>query len=157
MTDIEEIYATHFHSLTVELYAFTGDLGLAQDLVQEAFCRAIPRWTKIATYDNPIAWLRRVAFNLATSRWRRAKTAMAFARRQRAEHVARPTPDRVALVAALSTLPAKHRRVVVLHHLADMPVAAIAQMDGVPEATVRVWLHRGRTALAARLAHPEGA
>jgi RNA polymerase sigma-70 factor, ECF subfamily len=150
--DIEELYSAHFHALTIQLYAYTGDLGVAQELVQEAFCRALPRWEKLAAYDDPLAWVRRVAYNLANSRWRRARTALAFARRQREEHVPGPRPDRVALVAALAKLPANHRRAVVLHHVADLPIAEIARSEGVPESTVRVWLHRGRTALATHLA-----
>jgi RNA polymerase sigma-70 factor (ECF subfamily) len=149
--DLEEFYAAHVHGLILQLYAYTGDLGTAQEVVQEAFCRALPRWSRIRGYDDPAAWIRRVAWNLATSRWRRARSALEFARRHRETHVEGPGPDRVALVAALAKLPANHRRVVVLHHLADVPVADIAQQVGVPEGTVRVWLHRGRTALAALL------
>lgn len=151
-SDIDEFYAAHFQGLTVQLYAYTGDLGAAQDLVQEAFCRAIPRWAKISTYDDPLGWVRRVAFNLAVSRWRRARTALSFVRAQREVRVDEPSPDRVALVAALKKLPANYRRVVVLHHLGDVPVAEIAEAEGVPAGTVRVWLHRGRAALAAQLA-----
>ena len=148
MNDLESLYAGHFHSLSVQLYAYTGDLGVAQELVQEAFTRAIPRWSKISIYDDPLAWIRRVAFNLAKSRWRRMRTAAAFHRQHREETVSEPSPDRVALVAALARLPEKYRRAVVMHHLADMPIADIARTEGVPEGTVRVWLHRGRTALA---------
>lgn len=152
---LEQLYATHFGALTMQLYAFTGDLAAAQDVVQEAFCRALPRWSRLDAYDDPVAWIRRVAMNLATSRWRRAQTARAYASRQGVATVAGPGPDHVALVAALKSLPVKQRRVVVLHHLADQSVADIAISEGVPESTVRVWLHRGRSALAAALAETE--
>src|SRR5256885_14407346 len=85
--DFSEFYAAHFHSLTVQLFAHTGDLSEAQDVVQEAFCRALARWSRLVTYDDPVAWVRRVAWNLATSRWRRVRTAVAFTRRQREESV----------------------------------------------------------------------
>jgi RNA polymerase sigma-70 factor, ECF subfamily len=152
MNDLASLYAAHFHSLSVQLYAYVGDLGVAQELVQEAFTRAIPRWSRISVYDDPLAWIRRVAFNLAKSRWRRMRTAAAFNRKHRDDVMAEPSPDRVMLVAALAKLPVKLRRAVVLHHLADLPVADIARMEGVPDGTVRVWLHRGRAALAAELA-----
>jgi DNA-directed RNA polymerase specialized sigma24 family protein len=61
--------------LTQQVYVCTGDLGTAQDLVQEAFCRALSRWSKVPTYDDLVAWIRRVALTLANSRWRRAKVA----------------------------------------------------------------------------------
>jgi RNA polymerase sigma-70 factor, ECF subfamily len=146
------IYHAHVRRLTVQLCAYTGDLALAQDLVQEAFCRAFARWSSVSRYDDPVAWIRRVAWNLATSRWRRSRVARAFLGRQREEYVAGPSPDHVVLTAALAKLPEPHRRAVVLHHLADLPVAEIAMQENVSEGTVKSWLHRGRTQLAALLA-----
>jgi RNA polymerase sigma-70 factor (ECF subfamily) len=158
LADFSEFYAVHFHSLTVQLFAHTGDLTEAQDVVQEAFTRALARWSRLATYDDPAAWVRRVAWNLATSRWRRVRTAGAFARRHREEAVPGPSPDRVALVEALARLPERQRQAVVLHYLADLPVGAIATELGVAEGTVKSWLHRARTALAEQLvdAYAEG-
>lgn len=153
--DFDGFYAAHFQALTIQLYAYTGDLPGAQDLVQEAFCRAVARWKRVAALDDPLAWVRRVAWNLATSQWRRARTAALFLRKHRVETVPAPGPDRVALAGALATLPAQQRRVVVLHYLADLPVRDIADQIGVPEGTVKVWLHRGRAALAARLGDKE--
>jgi RNA polymerase sigma-70 factor (ECF subfamily) len=147
----DTFYAAHFERLIVQLYAYTGDTAQAQDVVQEAFARALPRWEKLSAYDDPTAWVRRVAWNLATSRWRQLRTFNTFARRHREEHVTGPTPDRVALNTALATLPPKLRRAVVLHYLSDLSVAEIAAQEGVPDGTVKSWLHRGRTALAAAL------
>ena len=151
----DEFYAACFRPLTVQLFAYTGDMAAAQDVVQEAFCRALSRWKRVADLDDPAGWVRRVAWNLATSRWRRARTALAFARRHREEHAAAPSPDRVALARALSTLPEQQRRAVILHYLADLPIGEIARQEGVAEGTVKSWLHRGRTALAAQLTDKE--
>ncbi|WP_370881747.1 SigE family RNA polymerase sigma factor [Catenuloplanes nepalensis] len=147
----ESFYAAHFQRLSLQLFAYTGDFGQAQDVVQEAFCRALPRWEKVSHYDDPLAWLRKVAWNLATSRFRRLRVQQAHARRYREEHVDGPGPDRVALARALATLPEKHRRAVILYHLADLSIAQIAEQEDVAEGTVKSWLHRGRTALAAQL------
>ncbi|WP_034591748.1 sigma-70 family RNA polymerase sigma factor [Hamadaea tsunoensis] len=149
--DISELYAAAAGELTLQLYAYTGDFAAAQDAVQEAFCRALPRWERISRYDDPAAWVRRVAWNVATSRWRRLRTAAAHLVVQRPATVAGPEPDHVALVAALRRLPANHRRAVVLHYLAGLTAEEIGAQDGVAPATVRVWLHRGRTAMAALL------
>jgi RNA polymerase sigma-70 factor (ECF subfamily) len=146
-----DCYATNFAKLTSQLYLYTGDFALAQDLVQEAFCRAYARWDKLSTYDDPVAWLRRVAFNLANSRWQRAKVALRHHRQERPSHAEGPGPDRVAAVAALARLPEAQRRVLVLHYLADLSVAEIATQEGVAIGTVKSWLHRGRTALAGLL------
>jgi RNA polymerase sigma-70 factor (ECF subfamily) len=152
-----DFYAATFTGLTVQLTAYVGDVAEAQDVVQEAFCRAWARWDRISEYEDPTAWVRRVAWNIATSRWRRLRTAVSFARRQRLESVDGPGPDRVALERALAALPETHRRAVILHHLAGLPVAEIAADCEVPEGTVKSWLHRGRTELGVQLRTEDGA
>nr|WP_239134214.1 sigma-70 family RNA polymerase sigma factor [Rugosimonospora africana] len=145
------MYAAQFHNLTLQLNAYVGSLSEAQDLVQEAFCRAIPRWQKLSAYDDPAGWVRRVAWNLAISGWRRHRTVMAFLGRQREQHVEGPSPDRVALMRALATLPDRQRRIFVLYYIAGDSVLEIAEREGVPEGTVKSWLHRARSAVAAQL------
>lgn len=156
MRDFDALYAAHFNGLTLQLYAYTGDAAQAQDVVQEAFCRALQRWDWLVEYDDPVAWVRRVAWNLATSRWRQLRRHHAFLRRQREQHIPPPSPDHVALTTALATLPENLRRAVVMHYLADMSVAEIAQHDGVADGTVKSWLHRGRAALAAAMTERGG-
>jgi RNA polymerase sigma-70 factor (ECF subfamily) len=145
-------YAAHFPSLCKQLYAYTGDRGDAQDLAQEAFSRGWARWATLRDYDQPVAWVRTVAWRLAISRWRRARKAVAFLAGQREEPVVPPPdPAHTALATALSTLRANHRRAIVLHYLGDLSVAQIAADERVAEGTVKSWLHRGRTSLAAQL------
>jgi RNA polymerase sigma-70 factor (ECF subfamily) len=150
--DFDEFYAAHVRGLTAQLYASIGDLAEAQDIVQEAFCRAWPRWRQLADYDDPVAWVRRVAWNLAMSRWRRLRTAATFTARQQPQYVDGPNPDRVALTAALAQLPVAQRRALILYYLADLTTAEVAQECHAPESTVRSWLHRGRATLMNQLA-----
>jgi RNA polymerase sigma-70 factor, ECF subfamily len=63
--------------------------------------------------------------------------------------------ETLALVQALGTLPVRQRQAIVLHYLADLPVAEIAQALAVPSGTVKSLLARGRRALAAKLGEPE--
>src|SRR5262245_59672259 len=95
-SEFGELYAAHFQRLAVQLYAYLGDAEEAQDLTQEAFCRALDRWERIRAYEDPSAWVRRVAWNLATSVLRRRTTALRYLSRQREEHLPGPQPDRVA-------------------------------------------------------------
>jgi RNA polymerase sigma-70 factor (ECF subfamily) len=149
--DFDQFYAATFDMLRAQLHAYLGDRAEAQDLVQEAFCRAYSRWQRICAYDDPYGWVRRVAWNLATSRLRRQQTSLRFLRRQREEYSAGPTPDRVDLVAALAKLPPPLRKAVVLHYLGHLSVAEIAAQEDVAEGTVKSWLSRGRSALAEHL------
>jgi DNA-directed RNA polymerase specialized sigma24 family protein len=43
MTDFDDFYAAHYADLTVQVHAYFGDRHEAQDVVQEAFCRALAR------------------------------------------------------------------------------------------------------------------
>jgi RNA polymerase sigma-70 factor (ECF subfamily) len=138
-------------------YALIGDLGEAEDLAQEAYSRVWPRWSSLRGYDDPSAWVRQVTTRLAVSRWRRARTAAGFLARSRTpEPAAPPSEATVTLVTALKQLPEPQRRAVVLHHLGELPVAEIAALENCPEGTVKARLARGRTALAALLAHQDG-
>jgi RNA polymerase sigma-70 factor (ECF subfamily) len=149
--DFTECYVARFGTIAAHLAVYLGSVDEAQEVTQEAFTRAWARWGRIARYDDPGAWVRRVAWNLATSRLRRARTALRHRRTQRPEPVAGPGPDRVALTRALAGLPPNQRRAVVLHYLAGLPVAEIADLCGVRQGAVRTWLYRARLALARQL------
>lgn len=153
--EFTDLYEKHFSELAAQVCAYLGDATEAQDLVQEAFLRAWQRWDKVGGYEEPVAWVRRVAWNLATSRHRRNQVARKFLQKSSAPELApAASPDHVALVAALKHVPAKRRQALVMHYMADMTVAAIAAATGAKEGTVKSWLHRGRKELAALLTDP---
>lgn len=146
----DELYAASFRRLTAQLYAQIGDLDEAQDCVQEAFARAWSHRRSLRTDQQPEAWVRTTAYRLAVSRWRR--TTRGRRPPDRALAPARtapgPTDDRLAVFDALRHLPEDQRRALVLHHLADLPVAEVAREVGAPEGTIKARLSRGRAALA---------
>ncbi|EGG47124.1 RNA polymerase ECF-subfamily sigma factor [Streptomyces griseoaurantiacus M045] len=154
--EFDAFYAAAFPRLTGQLYAFTGDLGEAQDVVQEAFVRAWDRRRKLLADEAPEAWIRTVAMRLAVSRWRRAKRWVELMRHSPPpEPDPGPGPERAALVAALRELPESQRMAIVLHHLCDLSVEQVASETGAPVGTVKARLSRGRAALARRLAVDE--
>jgi RNA polymerase sigma-70 factor, ECF subfamily len=145
----DEFYGACSMRMVRYAYALTGNLADAQDLTQEAFARAWQRWRFVSGCDSPEAWVRRVVANLATSRWRRNRIASAAARDVAvASHLPEVGPDTVALVAGLRKLPEQQRLVLVLHYLADLPVAQVAAELGCPVGSLKAWLSRGRAALA---------
>ncbi|QSB05864.1 RNA polymerase sigma factor [Natronoglycomyces albus] len=147
--DFTDLYEAHFAQLTAQIYAYLGDGTEAQDLVQEAFLRAWQRWNSIGGYDDPVAWVRRVAWNLAASRHRRNSVMRRFLLKSKPpEPAPGANPDHVALVEALGQIPPKQRRAIVMHYVADMPIADIAVATGAKPGTVKSWLHRARGELA---------
>ncbi len=153
--EFSDFYSASFHRIVGQLYAMTGDHAEAQDAVQEAFVRAWAHRTRLdATRGSPEAWVRTTAWNIAVSRWHRARAGRRLLGSQPPPVVAEPSPDRVALVAALRRLPAEQRRALVLYHLCDLSVAEVAAETGVPPGTVKARLARGRAALAPHLRQP---
>ncbi len=152
MTDdefVHEIYALSYRRLVGQLYAVCTDLATAEDVVQEAFVRAVAQRRTFRKLDNPEAWLYRVALNVHHSRWRRMKTYVGLQPKLTpAPNALELSPDHVALVAALKGLPLAQREAIVLHHIADLPVHEIAATLGIPVGTVKARLSRGRSALA---------
>jgi RNA polymerase sigma factor (sigma-70 family) len=156
---LRELYDGCYRRLIGQLYAVTGDLGEAQDAVQEAFVRALASPRRFARLDNPEAWLRVVALNVARRRLRRTAHLDRLLRRDPPAVTAVPglSPDHVAVVAALRRLPAAQAEAIALHHLVDLPVSEVAELTGVAEGTVKARLSRGRARLAELLSdehHP---
>ncbi len=148
----DAFYAATSRTLLGQLYAMCGDMGEAQDCLQEAYLRAWQRWPRLATYGDPAAWVRQVAWRLAVNRWHRALNAVrAWGRHGPQPPVGETTPDGMVLVEALRRLPAGQREALVLHHLVGLSVDEIATQLHVPSGTVKARLSRGRERLAALL------
>jgi RNA polymerase sigma-70 factor (ECF subfamily) len=145
---LHDLYDGSYRRLVGQLYTVCGSLSEAEDAVQEAFVRAVEKPRRFAAVDNPEAWLRVVALNVARSRFRRQGRH----RQLVTEVLPPPEPalslDHVALVEALRQLPYEQREAIALHHLVDLPVREIAGQLGVPEGTVKARLARGRARLA---------
>ncbi|MGC9962193.1 MAG: RNA polymerase sigma factor [Acidimicrobiales bacterium] len=137
--------------LMAQAYALTGNLQEAKDLTQETLTRAWQQWDVLARYDSPEAWARKVLHNLAVSRWRRLQLRHRYEASSSVGVVAAPDAEHLDLVRALRQLPPHHRRALVLHDLVGLTTDEVGAELGVRAETVRVWLHRGRKALAKEL------
>jgi RNA polymerase sigma-70 factor (sigma-E family) len=125
-------------SLVGALALHCGDRGVAEELAQEALARTWERWTKVRRMPNPSAWTYRVAFNLATS-WFRRRAAETRAR-QRDQPVAQTLPDHaqaVAVRAAIAALPPRRRTAMVLRYYLDLSVADTAEVMSCSPGTVK--------------------
>lgn len=149
-------FAASYRRLVGQLYGVCGDLTEAEEVVAEAFSRAVEHRRTFERVDNPEGWLRTVAVNVARTRHRRTGTGrrltalLGYGDARPHSHPDLPT-DRLLLVAALRRLPSAQREALALHYLADLPLHEVAQAVGAPIGTVKARLSRGRTALAGLL------
>lgn len=149
-TGIAELYAATYPRLVGALVVACGSRADAEEVVQEAFARLVPRWSTVSHYEDPEAWVRTVAFRLSTSRWRRAKVAArGLVRLGAPPDVTPPDGTRLDAERLLAGLPRIYREVLVLHHAFGLPIEQIANELRVPVGTIKSRLSRARTAAAA--------
>lgn len=146
----EQIFRSDYPSVVRVISPIVGSVEDAEAVTQDAFVKAYSSWKRVGSYDRPGAWIRRVAIRDAVRfvERRRRRTPMPAVESESSDS----TVGALDLDGALRRLSPKQRACVVLHYLADWPVAEVADAVGCSEATVRVHLHRARGALAVALA-----
>ena len=149
-------YRREYPKMVAIAAAVSGNRAIAEDLAQEAMLRAHRHWDRISTYERPGAWVRRATINLSLSATKRAAAELRRLLRI-AESATLPEPDDAdgRIWQAVARLQGNQRAAIALHYLEDRPIAEIATILEVSEATARVHLHRGRRALAAALGNEE--
>jgi RNA polymerase sigma-70 factor (ECF subfamily) len=154
----ERFYAATYARLLRQLALVTGDRGDAEEVLQEAYGRAALRWSRLADYEAPEAWVRRVALRLAADRARRARRRAAALLRLRppAQPAVELSVDSLDLATCLRRLSVGQRQAIVLHHLVGLTVEEVASELGIPTGTVKTRLARGRAALAGYLEVKDG-
>ena len=150
---LELLYHEHHLALVRSLTVAAGDRSQAEDAVQDAFIQAFRHWQKVSTYDDPVAWVRRVAVNRILNQHRSARRRDAAIGRLRLIRPRDTTtePFDADLEAAIAELPIRQRTALVLFYLEDLPVAAIADAMSISAGAVRYHLHAARHALASHL------
>ena len=149
-------FLAEYPRVTRTAYHVVFDRTAAEDVAQEAFIQLANHWSSVSQYDNPAAWVRRVAIRLAvreaTRSRRRASTHL---RAVSDAAVAAPTVNDPAerqpdpeLVTAIRGLPPQQRAIVVMFYLEDRPMDEIADIVGCSRSTGWVHLHRARSRLA---------
>ncbi len=140
----ECLYAEHRAALYRAAAVLVGDAE-AEEVVQDAFERAMKVTDFFDEVRHPPAWLRQVTVRLAISRLRRR----ALSERVLSFLAVRPRPSEPdpEIEWALQRLPATQRGAVVLLYYFRADYAEIAAALGLSEASVGKVLSRARAAL----------
>jgi RNA polymerase sigma-70 factor (sigma-E family) len=159
----EELAAARAGALYRTAWLLTGDVQLAEDLVQEALARVFVRWRKVARMDNPAAYTRRVLVNAHIShrRLRRSREVpVAVVHRSEPSAEVGDPELRHTLLAGLARLDAVDRTVLVLRYWEDLDVRTTADLLAISPANVRTRsvraLKRLREALGTELSDLAG-
>lgn len=156
------LYQMHFDAIFRHVCYLTGDAVLSEDLVQEAFARAM---TSAASYDGRssfVTWLRGIALNVVRMHWRRARTTdrvQGDLRRLQSVAPGAGTPDQAhvqdrrmqVVYEILDTLPSNLREAFVLRELEGLPTAEAAEQLGISPGNLAVRATRARQRIRTEL------
>lgn len=163
VVDDEDSFADYVHDSGPRLkrlaFLLTGDLSEAEDLLQSAYIKVMPRWEKVRRYDIPDAYLRRVMISIRSSWWRRMQGREKLVAdvpesqpRTGAPDLSDSVVQQQALLQALRALPDRQRTAVVLRHWCDLSEAETADSMGCSLGTVKSNTSKGLAQLRTVLA-----
>jgi RNA polymerase sigma-70 factor, ECF subfamily len=150
LDELRAIYEGRLAELTRVARAIVGDATSAEDVVQEAFVRAVRQRASYDGRGSLNGWVWRIVVNAARD-----------ARMRQSEQfdVVRPDvpateedPRRALVREAVEQLPERQRLVLFLRYYADLDYSAIADAVAVSEGTVAATLHTAHQRLRSLLA-----
>lgn len=166
--ELVELYKDKINSLA---YRMLGNLQDAEDIAQETFMRV---YANLHRYDEQYkisTWIYRIANNLCIDKIRKRKvrsnqfsldaeiTGTDGLDLYDTIHDTSPLPDQQVIQyelqdkvkEAMLSLAPKYRTIMILKYLEDLSLLEISEIVGLPVATVKTRVHRGREALRKKL------
>ncbi|WP_260194438.1 SigE family RNA polymerase sigma factor [Actinophytocola gossypii] len=150
--EFADFFSARFDATRRVAYAMCGSWVDAEEITQNAFVRVYARWAKIRL-DTVDAYLRTVVTRVFLDTKRRARAReQAFADvPDQAVPPDHSSHDRLAMQAALMTVPPGQRAVLVLRYVADLSIDQVAEILGCSAGTVKSQAARGLATLRANL------
>lgn len=148
--EFEAFFLQHERAVYACLWRLTGDAQSARDLTQETFLRAWRHYERVRGYEQPQAWLLRVATNLAISAHRRdhrpqlSADALGDADAPARSDPTRNFAERDQVERALLALPPNQRAALTLREVYGFSCAEIGVALGLSRDAVKMALFRGR-------------
>jgi len=153
---IATMYSTEYRSLVRISVVLVGDVGTAEEVVQECFIAMYAAWRRLKNVDKAVNYLRRSVVNRSRSVLRRRIVAE--------KHVPKHEPDmpsaeqgaitqleRTAVIAALRSLPVRQREAIMLRYYLDLSEEEVASAMRISRGAVKSHTARAKAALRAVL------
>ena len=135
-----------------------GNRELTEDIVQEAYLRALDSWNVKRVPDCPLAWLKRVARNILIDYLRQRKWEHKEERDLDPSPGLHPAEDQfesVEMFLAITSLERKKARILEAFYYDGLSVRDIASEMAISERAVEGSLRRARQALKSLLPHSQ--
>lgn len=158
---INALVERHYESLYRYAYRLSGGSADAEDLTQEAFCKAQAQFAQLRDPERAKPWLFSILRNAYLHRARTEKGHKPVSLDLVGEVPGRPPPDTPEvdgdqLQAALNDLAEGFRTPVILFYFEDMSYRDIAEQMDLPIGTVMSRLARAKAHLRDRLSPGKG-
>jgi RNA polymerase sigma-70 factor (sigma-E family) len=155
--EFSEFAHSRWNGLVRLALGLTGDLNLAEDIVQTALVNTFTAWGRVRRADDPDAYVRRILLNVIARRFRRRRLTeqltdvvpeqSAPGSASRTADPALSQGDRAAIIAALRALPLRQREIVVLRYWLDLTEHQVAAALGCSVGNVKSQTSRALTKL----------
>jgi RNA polymerase sigma factor (sigma-70 family) len=150
--ETEEFFKRHYNGVVRYLASRKSDLGLAEEIANDAFLVVHSKWSTLREPEERKAYL----FGVATKMWLKRR-----ARHDRQMHELTQDPPENAspvdaveqiiaeeyLLSLLDRLPTRQRQVLFLEYVHCFKIEEIARILGISAGTVKRYGHDGRIAL----------
>jgi len=153
---IAAMYDSEYRSLVRMSAMLLGDVGSAEEVVQDSFIAVHAAWRGLRDLDKGVHYLRRAVMNRSRSVLRHRAVVD--------KHMPAPEPDtpsaeqaaiarlqRSAVVTALRSLPARQREALVLRFYLDLSEEQVAAAMQISQGAVKSHTARGKAALRSLL------
>jgi RNA polymerase sigma-70 factor (ECF subfamily) len=149
----EEMYQTYYPRIYQRVYSLLRHREQAEDVTQESFLKAIRALPTLTTTDNLYNWLYTIATNTAYDALRRQRclswSSLEASLLPVADHTRDPDewyPTHEAVRRALSRLPQRCQRALLMREVEGSSLQEIAALLGLTPASAKNYLRRVRRA-----------
>ncbi|HZY60931.1 MAG TPA: RNA polymerase sigma factor [Edaphobacter sp.] len=147
--EFQALYDATSRSILAYLIGMTGHRDIAEDLLQETYCRFLVRQPAAMEAEETRRYLFRIATNLLRDRWRKG-----IDWQEPVSDTATTSPDmnsRIDVQRTMQALKPRERELLWLAYVEGMNHTEIAETIGITSMSVRLLLFRARRKAAALL------
>ncbi len=152
LTVLTEIYGSQYRSLVRMSAMLLGDVGTAEEVVQDSFIAVHTNWHGLRDTSKALHYLRSAVLNRSRSVLRRRAVADRHMPPPEpdmpsAEHAALTRLERLAVISALRALPPRQREALVLRFYLDLSEEQAAAAMNISTGALKSHTSRGKAAM----------
>ncbi|GGA89844.1 sigma-70 family RNA polymerase sigma factor [Ornithinibacillus halotolerans] len=152
----EELLTLHSEQLYRTAFLYVGNREDALDIVQETSYKAFLAIKTLKKNKYFSTWLTKILINTAYEFLNKRKREVPLENID--QYLAKQDEfnvEQIDLLRAVNNLKGTYRDAIILFYFRDLPIKEIAIIMGVPENTVKTYLHRGKEQLKKKLKEAE--